>query len=91
MTEDYFKKNPLKFSRRKTLVIAYKVDDKWFPVKLQETNKGTTPAGSTWRKTITLQGEDKTRKDAENQWLMMDWLKVPKIRPGRFVLGFKWD
>ena len=56
--------------------------NEWTSVKLLQTNKGTTPAGSIWQKTMIIDGQNRATEN-ENQWLMKDWLKVPDT-PGQY-------
>ena len=95
LTEDCFQKNPLEFVGDETeLRTLYKngVGGQWRTVRA----KRTTHKGSQWTEVAEPNDEiprdEKGVKREGDLKIRKDQVLVPlKLRPGRYVLSFRWD
>jgi len=63
--------------------------DNWETHEAIKTNVGTNPEGSEWMM-VTLDQENGMGESV--QWAIKDLVKVPEsLKPGRYVLSFRWD
>ena len=94
LTEDCFQRNPLDFVGDKTeLRKLYKngKGGKWWSVKAQRTTQNTRPKGSQWTK-VAEPNAGRKSAFSNHAKIRKDQVLVPlKLRPGSYVLSFRWD